>query len=326
MTRARRLAWTAVALALLGAFLWAVGPRAVARELARADRRAFAPAPAAGLLALLAWAEAQRRLHRAAGASARAGRFARAYAVGAFWKQVLPAGRAGGPAVLAYAVGRETALEYERDLAAVSAGKYLGVAGALAPAGAGVVALGADRLLTAVAAVAGLLLVAAVALRAGARPLRRAVHAVAAAGRATVGNVSARARAALERARVERALDRAADTLGTVADDRAALSGALALTVAGWCLYAVALWTSAGAVGAAVSPALALAVVPVASVAALVPLPAGVGSEAALAGLLAAFGVALPVAAAAALLYRVATDGVVVAVGAVATLRGETPF
>jgi hypothetical protein len=321
-----------LALTLLAAFVLVLGPERVVRDLSRTDPRLVALACLSTLGALGAWSEAQRRLHRAAGATAGPGAFGVAYATGVFLKLTLPGGRAGGPAVMAYALGRETRLGFERDLTAVLTGKVVGFLGCVPPALVGLAVVGvpapvADAISLPLGrallpATAGLTVTLGVMVTAvGRRPglVRVAVHRLAAVGRATVGRLSTRASARLARSRVDEACDRAAGTLVSIRDDRRALAWALVFAALGWCLAALPLYLAFAALGAPVPLALALFVVPVGTVANGIPLPGGVGGvELALTGLLVAL-TGLPVATvgAAVLLYRATGDGFSVLVGGV---------
>jgi uncharacterized protein (TIRG00374 family) len=96
--------------------------------------------------------------------------------------------------------------------------------------------------------------------------------------------------------------------LERVGDSRRRLAAVLLLGVCGHLAVAATLWLSLAALDATVSPVRVLVVVPVARLAGASPTPGGTASaEALLTGLLVAVGgVAMPVAAAAALVYRAA--------------------
>jgi hypothetical protein len=312
-----------LALALLAAFVLVLGPERVVRDLSRADPWLVALACLSTLGTLGAWSEAQRRLHRAAGATAGPGAFGVAYATGVFLKLTLPGGRAGGPAVMAYALGRETRLGFERDLTAVLFGKVVGFVGSVPPALVGLlfvtVPFPLERaILPATAGVTLFGLAGSVLVR---RPgaVRAGVHRLAGVGRTTVGRLSTRAAAALARSRVEEACDRAEGTLSAIRADRRTLLSAAVLATVGWCLAAGPLYLAFAALGTPIPLALALFVVPVGTVANGIPLPGGVGGvELALTGLLVAL-TGLPVATvgAAVLLYRATGDGFSALVGGV---------
>ena len=327
--RARRLAVVAVAVALLGGFLLAVGPRRVVADLAAAEPRWLAAGTGATLLALVCWSEAQRALFRAAGAPVPPWRFLLAYLAGNFAKLTLPGGRIGGPAVMAYALGRETEFTYERDLAVASAGKLIGFPAAVVAATAALltvatpgVAADAQLLLPLLTIAVGAVLGVGAAVAARPGPAGRLVHALAAAGRATVGRLSARAERALAPARIDRALADVGQTLRTMGRDRPALALSFALTTAGWVAAALALSATLVAVGEPAVPALALLAVPLSSLGNAVPLPGGAGGvDLALGTVLgAALGLDVAAAGAVVLAYRLVSDGFIVALGGVVTL------
>lgn len=321
----RRGPAVAAALLLLALLLLAVGPRAVAVELAGASPGPLVAGAAGSLAALGAWSEAQRRLHRAAGARVPPGRFLRAYLVGVFGKQVVPGGQIAGPAVVAFAVGRETDLAYEQDLAATTVGKLLGTLAAVVPAAVGlaVVAVPAQVARPAVlgVTVAALAVLGMVAV-ARARPddlaalLRRAGAVV----HGTLGRFSTRIRERTAPPEVDAVVARGRRTFGAVGDDRRGVAVAFALSVVGWTCYAVPLWGAAVSVDIPLAPGAALFVAPVASLGTLVPLPSGAGGvDLVVGGLLVAIaGAPVPVVAATVLLYRVLVDVLPALAGAVA--------
>lgn len=327
--RARRLLVVALVLALLAGFLLAVGPRRVVTDLADAEPRWLAAGAGATLVALVCWSEAQRALFRAAGAPVSPWRFLLAYLAGNFAKLTLPGGRLGGPAVMAYALGRETEFTYERDLAVASAGKLIGFPAAVVAAAAALLTVATPDVtadarlllpLLTVAVVAVLGVGTAVAARPG--PAIRLVYGFAAVGRATVGRLSARVERALSPNRVDRALAGVAETLRTMGRDRPTLALAFALTTAGWVAAALALSATLVALGEPAVPALALLAVPLSSLGNAVPLPGGAGGVDLALGavLVAALGLDVAVAGAVVLAYRLVSDGFIVALGGLVTV------
>ncbi len=277
-----------LAVALLAAFVLVLGPERMVRDLSRADPRLVALACCSTLGSLVCWSEAQRRLHGAAGATTGPGAFGVAYATGVFLKLTLPGGRAGGPAVMAYALGRETGLEFERDLTAVLAGKFVGFLGCVPPALAGLLfvtlpfPVGRALLPTTAGLTVGGGVAAVVLVR---RPgtIRAAIHRLAGLGRATVGRLSERVAIRLSHARVDAACDRAGHTLAAIRGDRRALL----LTALGWGLAAGPLYFAFAALGVPVPLAFALTGV-----------------------LVAVTGLPVATVGAAVLLYRATDDGV----------------
>ncbi|WP_255197200.1 lysylphosphatidylglycerol synthase transmembrane domain-containing protein [Halorarius litoreus] len=322
----RRLALL-VALLLLTLLVLAVGPRAVLAELAAAEPWPLVVGALGSLGALAAWSEAQRRLHWAAGASVPAPRFFRGYLVGVFGKQVLPGGQIAGPAIVAYAVGRETDLPYEADLAAATVGKLLGTLAAVVPVAVGLAVVAVPQTVARPAVVAlGVVTLGVVGVAGGvrARPdhLAAGFRRLGAVLHATLGRVSTHLRDRTTPEAVDATISRGRRTLGVVGADRRALAVAYGFTAVGWGLYAVALWGAATAVGLALPLTVALFVAPVASLGTLVPLPSGVGGvDLVLGALLVAFtGAGVATTAAAVLLYRVLVDVVPALAGAVAGL------
>jgi uncharacterized protein (TIRG00374 family) len=327
--RARRLALVAVVVGLLVGFLLAVGPRRVLADLAGAEPRWLAAGAGATLLALVCWSEAQRALFRAAGAPVPSGRFLLAYLAGNFAKLTLPGGRLGGPAVMAYALGRETDLPYERDLAAATAGKLVGFPAAVVAATAALltvatpgVAAEARVLLPALTLAVAAVLGAGAVVAVRPRPARWLVHALAAGGRATLGRFSASVAATLAPDRVDSALAGIGETFREMGRDRPALALAFALTTAGWGAAALALSATLVALDHAAVPALALLAVPLSSLGNAVPLPGGAGGVDLALGtvLVAALGLDVAAAGAVILAYRLVSDGFIVALGGLVTL------
>lgn len=323
--RSRRPLLAALALAVFAALLALAGPRRVLAELARADPTSLGVAALGGLAGLGCWSEAQRAVHRGSGAAVDPLRFGRGYAAGVLAKQPLPASGATGPAVAAFAVGRETDLAYDQDLSAVVVGRLLGAVAAAVPVAAGLVLVtvpGAAARPVAATLAAVVLLVASAVGAVAARPDLAAatVERLAAMGRATLGRASGHVRSALEPDRVTVVLGRTRRTLATVRGDRRALAVAFAWSVAGWVVFAVPLWAGAAAVGHPVHFGLAMVAVPAASLGKLVPLPAGAGGiDLVLGGLLTVGGgLSVPAAAAVVVVFRAAADLLPAAVGAVA--------
>jgi uncharacterized protein (TIRG00374 family) len=321
----------ALALLVVGAFLWVVGPRRVLAELSTA----YLPVYAVGFVSVLAafwcWSEALRRVLASVGPEVGGPRYRAAFMSGELAKQVVPMGHSGGPVFVSYAVSRETDSPYESTLAAATVVEFVNIGSSvlLATLGLGVVLAGWQGPLDSVflALLIGLV-VAATALF-GAAVLvyyRRAfverfVLRAAAVGRGTLGRLSARVREALAGDRIEstfgiyyEAFDRALVNEGQVR--RAAVFSFL-----GWALFLLPLWTSFLALDLRVSYALVVFVVPVLSLVNVVPLPGGLGGfEVALAAVIVALvGIEFPAATAAVFLYRLSNYWFVVLVGVVAS-------
>jgi uncharacterized protein (TIRG00374 family) len=315
------------ALVAFGAFLLVFDVGAMWATLQGADLGLFLLGVVAVALAVACWAESMRRVHLAAGGSATPGTMFTSYSVGMFAKQVLPMGNAGGPAIMAYAIDRESDLDFERSLAVVTVGDFLGLCASLLLALVGiayvVLTVPPTRLVQAalvgVALFAVVLVSVAVLLVFRRRTLRYLVLGVARICRDTVGRLSDRLAAALTREAVDASTRRYFETFDAAAGDRRSMAVAAALALCGWTLFAVPLYTSAAAVGAPMAFGLVLFVVPVGGLATAIPLPGGLGGvEFAVAGMVLALTTADPaVVGAMVLLYRLCVYWFVVFLGGV---------
>jgi hypothetical protein len=322
----RRVVMSSVAAVLLFAgFLHVLGPARLVAQLAGADPVVFALGLLGVVLALACWSEATRRLFRSSGAVFTPRRAFVAYGTGAFGKQVLPMGNAGGPAVMAYAFDREAKLGYSRALAVVVVVELMSLAASIVLATVGIVVLlgqgaptGAVRWLGVGVASIGLLL-ALLSLVIWYR--RDGVTAALASGaalvRPTVARVAPGIATRLDPDRVAAGLERYYATVDEVFADRRSVLIAAALTQLGWVLFVVPLYTSGLALGVQLPLALVLFLVPAAGLTTAFPLPGGLGGlEIALAALLAALSVLeLPESGAVVVLYRLCSFWFFVFVG-----------
>lgn len=321
----------ALALLVVGTFLWVVGPRRVLAELSTASLPVYAAGFGAVLAAFWCWSEALRRVLASVGQEVGGPRYRAAFMSGELAKQVVPMGHTGGPVFVSYAVSRETDAPYESTLAAATVVEFVNIGASvlLATLGLAVVLVGRQGPLDSVflALLVGLGIAVTALFGAGAlvyyrRALvERVVLRVAGIGRGTVGRLSGRVREAL-------AADRIQSTFGTYyeAFDRALVNErqvrrAAAFSVLGWALFLLPLWTSFLALDVRVSYALVVFVVPVLSLVNVVPLPGGLGGfEVALAAVIVALvGIEFPAATAAVFLYRLSNYWFVVLVGVLAS-------
>jgi uncharacterized protein (TIRG00374 family) len=282
------------------------------------------------LAALLVWSEAVRRLLAGTGHAVRGHRYRGAYFSGEFLKQVLPLGQSGGPVLMAYTVSREAETPYESTLAAATTFAVLNVVASLVLAVGGLGLLVATsrgptgslrRSVFLVVTVVSVAVVVLVVLATYRRPLVEGVLVrVTTALRATVGRLSARLHAVLDPERVRAALAVFGTSVDRLAADRRRVATAVALSVTGWFLFVLPLYTSFLAIGEPVPFALVVFVVPVVTLLNVVPLPGGLGGfEVALAGVTAALaGVGLPTATAAVFLFRLSNYWFIVLLGGVA--------
>lgn len=323
----RRLAATFLAtLVGFGVFFALVGVEEAAATLRGADPAAYGLAVAATAGAFLVWGAG---LGVVCGVLEHGPGLRRAVALfvaTVFVNNVTPSGQAAGTPASAVVVARGIGADYETGLAATGTVVLVNnaVALALGAAGAGVAVVGLDpggrRTLAAGAVAAVGLLVLLAATVAGAWRLRGRL------GPATVRVLLAAARRFGRLPRVDppdrAALERRVERLGRGADRVAAapvrLAAVVGLWVVGHVLLVGALGLSLLALGGAVGFGVLLAVVPAARVAALAPTPGGFGGvEVGLVGLLVVVaGVDAAVAAAAVLVYRLATHWLPIVVGA----------
>lgn len=305
------------AVLILGAFLLVLEPARLARQLAGANIGIFALGLVSVLVALGCWGEASRRLFVPFDTPLSRRRALVAYGAGAFGKQVLPMGNAGGPAVMAYAFDREVDLGYSRSLAVIVVAEFLSFVSSLLLGFVGIVILllfsssGADLWWLGV----GMVLVGAALLALSIVVWYRRRHVgLAVAGIArllvpVVDRVSPARAEGLRPERVEATLGRYYETFDTVVGDRRAVLYAYVLSQLGWVFFALPLYTAALALGVRLPLALALFLVPVAGLATVFPLPGGLGGvEVALAGLLAVLAaIDLTTAGAVVILFRLCT-------------------
>lgn len=324
----RRLLVSVGASALVMAgFLFVLGPSRLADQLAGADVGVFALGLVAVVATLCCWSEASRRLFAAFGTAIPRRRAFVAYGAGAFGKQVLPMGNAGGPAVMAYAFDRETKLGYARALAVVVVAEFLSLVASLVLGLAGIallVSFGSGGSGVRLIGVGVLLIAAALAALSVVVWYRRRHVAVAVSGiarlvRPVLGRLSSRLADRLRPERVDDGLRRYYATFDAVTADRRAVLYAFALTQLGWVFFALPLYTGALALDVRLSLALVVFLVPTAGLATVVPLPGGLGGvEVVLAWLLASLaGLDLVTAGAVVVLYRLCSFWFFVLVGGI---------
>jgi uncharacterized protein (TIRG00374 family) len=328
--RVRLVAGFALAFLAVGGFLWAVGPGAVAAELAGADLPVFALGFVSVTVALGLWSEAVRRLVVNTGHPIGGLRYRLAYLTGEFLKQILPMGQSGGPVLMAYTINRETDAPYESTLAASSVFAFLNVVASLVLAVLGLAILVVTRrgptgtllrnvlvAMVAVTAVVFLVTYLAVYWRSLLEGIALRFTAVL---RRPLGRLSARLDATVAPETVERVVGTYADSVGQLAGDRRELAATVALAVTGWLFFLAPLYTSFLAIGDPVPYTLVVFAVPVVTLLNVVPLPGGLGGfEVALAGVTAAVGgLELATATAAVFLFRLSNYWFLVLLGGLA--------
>ncbi|GAA0654325.1 flippase-like domain-containing protein [Salarchaeum japonicum] len=323
----------ALSLLALAAVAYAAGGGRVLDALAGTDPWYVALAVATSLVSLACFVETFVRA--VAVVETRRMRARATYLAGSFARNLLPWGNVASATFVTYAIARDAGTGYERALAAVAADEYVATATSFVAVavGAGFAVTGGTGDLAAVAAavaVAGLLVAALVVAVARARPRRllTAVTAVTDRLQRLAARVSPRAAAALDAENVSARLTGFDRTLRAIAADRSRLAAMVGFGLLGWGALAATLHYAAAAVALSVPVSVALAVVPLAGLAAIVPLPGGIGSvDAALLGLLAlTTGAPTPVAAAAALLYRLVGFWLHFALSAVSVAFAPVPL
>lgn len=318
------------AVVVFGVFLFVFDAGSIWTVLQGVRLTPFALGLLATFGAVACWAESMRRVLVATGGHLSPSRGFAAYGAGMFAKQVLPMGNVGGVPIMAYAIDREAGIEFNRSLAVVTVGDFLGLVSSLLLALVGVayvlVQYPGSRLLRAatvgVAAFAVALVSVAVLLVYRRGLLRYAVLGIARFLRGSLGRVSARVEARLSPDRVDASVGRYFETFDAARSDRTSLGIAAAVSLVGWTLFAVPMYTSALAVGEHVPFGLVLFVVPVGAVASMLPLPGGIGGvEFAVGGMLVAMtGVDLAVAGAMVVLYRLSVYWFLVLIGGACVL------
>lgn len=277
----------------------------------------------------LAWSLSLFVVLRALGVAVSAPRTVLVYASATFFNGLTPFAQLGGEALTAAVLVRSADANYETGLAAVAATDAINLVPSVLLAGTGLGLLAAGGAAppgTGLAALVLLGVVATVGTLAG----------LAWYGRATVSTLVARVVVAAVRAtaRVTRRVttvdpagvgarvDRFVASFEHLLSDRRRLATCFGLSLLGWGGLAFALRASLAAVGHPVPFGVVAFVLPVAMVAAVVPLPGGAGSvEAALVGLLVVVtGLPAATVAAGVILYRGATYWLPLLVGGAVTV------
>lgn len=333
----------ALAVAAVAVVVGAIGVDRIAAAIAAAEPSAVGALLAFTLVWFCAWSLSLFVALRSLGVSVSAPRTALVYASATFFNGLTPFAQLGGEALTAAVLARSTDVAYETGLSAVAASDAINLVPSVLLAGTGLGLLAASDSLPPgfrLAAVVLLGVVVAVgAVAAFAWSVRRSVARLFVRGSVAALRAADRARrrvTTVDPAAVGARVDRFVAGFEHLLADRRRLATCLALSVVGWAGLAFALRASLAAVGHPVPFRVVAFVLPVAMVAAVVPLPGGAGGvEAALVGLLVVVdGAPAATAAAAVILYRGATfwlpllvgGGVTVVLatgGRPASLRGE---
>ncbi|GGL27871.1 TIGR00374 family protein [Halarchaeum grantii] len=306
------------AVAVLAALLWVVGIGETRRVLGLLSPAVLAVILLVGVVWLVAWGLALRRVLGALGVTASAADGFLLYAAAAFANNVTPFGQAGGEPFSALLISRATDSEYETGLAAIASLDTLNFVPSILLALVGLSYYAARFTVgDSVRLVLGVVVLLAVGIPALAYVGWRNRHAVEARIVRLVHPVwSALGRrlpvlGVPNRESVSRRIDGFFRAIERVATSRRDLAVALTYSTLGWLCMCLALALSLRAltpmtdVGAAV----VFVVVPVASIASITPLPGGTGGvEAAIVLLLVPItGISAATATSAALVFRGAT-------------------
>jgi len=302
-----------VAVGILSGLFWVVGASRILDALAGADPQLLTLVLLAGLGWLTAWSLSLWTVMGALGVDCSLRRAWLTYASAAFLNNITPFGQAGGEPLAAILIAGSSEAEYETGLAAIAGVDTLNFVPSILFALLGAsyytatVTTGQRIELATVAVV-----VTAVTVPAVLYSLWRQRTAVGhwLAGIVTpAGAVAARVVPPLEgpdRARVESFVAGFFQAIERIGADRRRVAVALGFSTVGWLLQAVAMVLAFEALGAPISIAVALFVIPVAAIAGVTPLPGGLGGiETALIGLLIpTTGVSAAVVTAAVIIHR----------------------
>lgn len=318
----------ALAAVALGLYVWLVGVGDVVAALGRVSSRRMVTLALAGFGPVVLWGLSFRIVLAAVGVTSPTWKAVVLFLASVFMNSVTPFGQVGGDPPSGLLIARETGTRFETALAAIAGVNALNrVAVVLLGAVGGtwytarVAASETLRnaiVLAVVLATLGVAVAAVAWLRrdALADPVGGAIATLLAVVCERLPVVAPTREAVVGRVRgFVAAIERVGSRPGL-------LAAVFVLGAAGQLVVAAVLWFVLAALGVDASLSVVLLVVPAARLAGVTPLPGGsVGAEALLGGLLVAgTGVALPVATAAALLYRAVTFWLPTVAGGLATV------
>lgn len=321
-----------VGVVLLGLAVSVLGVGDVAGVVRAADVGLVALSVVVGVASVVVYAEAFRQLRRRLEPTPFGGRFHAIYYSAQFVRLSLPVGAASFPAILAYVMAREGETSFEQDLAVATAADLIGYTTSflLGFVGLGVFLLTGEGLANGpvLAAAVGAAVVLTVTLGTLAVLVYwpwivdRLVLGTAKLVRATLGRASDRVAEAVESEVVTERLGLFHETIDLLGDAHRGVVIATGLTVISWIMIVLPLWLNFMAVGQWVPFAVVLFAVPAGNLLGFVPLPGGLGGVELAMGtvVVAATGVAVPTAAAAILLHRLATYWAPMVVGGLSSL------
>lgn len=244
------------------------------------------------------------------------------YYAAMFADYVTPFGKVGGGPFIAYIISRDRRASYEEGLAGFVTADLLNLVPFFAFASVGFVALVFTQQLPSsiellVAALAGVALIVPILIYLSYRK-RATVERILVRLLRPIASRTDRVEIPSVRRRVEQFYER----VDVLRGHPRTLLYTLVFAFGGWVFFAFPLWLVGRSVGVFIDPVLVLFIVPASALAGFTPTPGGLGGvEVAITALLVALvGLPLSVAAAIALLYRVASYWFVLLVGGIASL------
>jgi hypothetical protein len=311
-----------VAFVLLYLFGRVIGWQEILQTLGSADPAWFAAAVASSLVGLAVWSKAWDEILALVEADIPFPKLMVTYFAATFADYVTPLGKAGGGPFIAYVLSTDERVNYEESLASVTTADLLNLLPFFGFAAVGFV---------------GLLVRGGLPSKANTLVFGLAALAVAVP---TGGYVGWRYRGTVTRT-LGSVLDPIAERLPFIdpASVRETIRGffteverirrhprmlahTLVFSVTGWVFFAAPLYFAGRTLGVPLDPLVVVFIVPASTLAGLVPTPGGLGGvELAIAGLLVAFApIDAGMAASIALVYRIASYWIILAVGGTAAL------
>ncbi|WP_336337601.1 lysylphosphatidylglycerol synthase transmembrane domain-containing protein [Haloarcula brevis] len=284
--RMATVAGFAAALAVLAGLVWLVGIAETLDALTRADPGALLAVAAIAVLWLVSWGLALWTVLRALGAPVAPHTAVLVFVAAVFSNNVTPFGQAGGEPVSALLISAAADTEYETGLAAIATVDtvhFLPSVG-YAVVGFTFVAAGAVELTRNLAFAAGAVAALAVGIPVAAvLGWRHRYRVQAAVIRGVAPTLTALSRVVPRwsppsAANIEARIAGFFSAIERIATDRRTVLQTFGLSAFGWACLSASLWTALYAVGTPVSAEVVLLVVPVASIASVVPLPGGSGA------------------------------------------------
>ncbi|MFW5949795.1 MAG: lysylphosphatidylglycerol synthase transmembrane domain-containing protein [archaeon] len=332
--RRTTIAGFAGAIAVLALLFWIVGYDEIVRTLSGASILLVAAVVLVTVLWLICWGMSLHTVLGALGVSIQPRSSILVFTAAVFSNAITPFGQAGGEPVSALLIAEVADSEYETGLAAIASVDTLHFVPSIGLATVGIGAIAVQsvslgrNLYFATLAVAFLAMIFLGAVVVGWRYRyeieRTVVHFSTPVIRRLFGILPRIERPT--KTTIEQRIEGFFLAVDRVAGSRKTLVAASVYSTFGWLSLSGALWLSLAAIGHTVPFVAALIVVPVGSIAAITPLPGGLGGvEAAFIALLVSTaGITAPVASAGIVIYRLSTYWLPIVIGGViAAMLGE---